>query len=121
MEFTIRQSAFSILYAAIHDYRPDILKDYPRRPLLPTYTDWCELCVIMEALEQEEDWWPVEIVIAMKLFDMSQLIDACDCDEDSVGDYLHGRKPTPQSFKNALSNLMATKYHTLSGFNRNAR
>ena len=99
MEFTTRQSAFSILYAAIHDYRPDILKDYPRRPLPPTYTDWCELCVIMEALEQEEDWWPVEIVIAMKLFDMSQLTDACDCDEDSVGDYLHGRKPIPQSFK----------------------
>ena len=93
MEFTTRQSAFSILYAAINDYRPDILKDYPRHPLLPTYTDWCELCVIMEALEQE----------------------------DSVGDYLHGRKPIPQSFKNALSNLMATKYHTLSGFNRNAR
>ena len=120
MEFTTRQSAFSILYAAIHDYRPDILKDYPRRPL-PTYTDWCELCVIMEALEQEEDWWPVEIVIAMKLFDMSQLTDACDCDEDSVGDYLHGSKPIPQSFKKPLSNLMATKYHTLSGFNRNAR
>lgn len=84
MEFTTRQSAFSILYAANHDYRPDILKAYPRRPL-PTYTD------------------------------------SCDCDEESVGDYLHGRKPIPQSFKNALSNLMATKYYTLSGFNRNAR
>ena len=54
MEFTNRQTAFSILYAAIHDYR-------------------------------------------------------------------EGRKPIPQSFKNALSKLMATKYHTLSGFKRNAR
>lgn len=120
MEFMTRQSAFSILHAAIHDYRPDIPKVYQRRSL-PTYTDWCELCVIMEALEQEEDWWPVEIVIAMHLFDVFQLTDACDCDEESVGDYLHGRKPIPQSFKNALSNLMADKYYTLSGFNRNAR
>jgi hypothetical protein len=31
------------------------------------------------------------------------------------------RKPIPQSFKDALSKLMATKYYTLSGFNRNAR
>lgn len=31
------------------------------------------------------------------------------------------RKPIPQSFTNALSKLMATKYHTLSGFTRNAR
>lgn len=75
-----RQSAFSILYAAIHDYRPGILKAYPRRPL-QTYTDWCELCVIMEALEQEEDWWPVEINVAMQVFDVFQLTDACDCDE----------------------------------------
>ena len=116
--FTTRQSAFSILYAAIHNYRPDILKVYPRH-LLPTYTDWCELCVIMEALEQEKDWWPVEIVIAMQLFDVFQLTDACDCDEESVDDYSHGRKPIPQSFKDALSKLMATKYYTLSGFNRN--
>lgn len=120
MEFTTRQTAFSILYAAIHDYRPDILKDHPRRPL-PTYTDWCELCIIMEALEQEEDWWPVEIAIAMQVFDMFQLADACDCDEESVIEYGHGRKPIPQSFKDALSKLTATKYYTLSGFNRNAR
>ena len=31
------------------------------------------------------------------------------------------RKPIPQSFKYALSSLMATKYYTLSGFNQNAR
>lgn len=73
MESTTRQTAFSILYAAIH------------------------------------------------VFDVFQLTDACDCDEDSLSDYLNGRKPIPQSFKNALSKLMATKYHTLSGFNRNAR
>lgn len=36
-------------------------------------------------------------------------------------DYLHFRKPIPQSFKYALSSLMATKYYTLSGFNQNAR
>lgn len=120
MEFMTRQTAFSILYAAIHDYRPDILKHYPRRPL-PTYTDWCELCVIMEALEQEEDWWPVEISLALQLFGMFQLTDACDCDEESLSDYSHCLKPIPQSFKDALSKLMATKYYTLSGFNRNAR
>lgn len=121
MEFTTRQTAFSILYAAIHDYQPDILKAYPRRPL-PTYDDWCELCVIMEALEQEkENWWPVEIATAMQVFDVFQLIDTCDCDEDSLSDYRDGRKPIPQSFKDALSKLMATKYYTLSGFNRNAR
>jgi hypothetical protein len=57
----------------------------------------------------------------MQLFDVFQLTDACDCDEESVGDYLYGRKPIPQSFKDALSKLMATKYYTLSGFNRNAR
>lgn len=34
---------------------------------------------------------------------------------------IHGRKPIPQSFTDALSKLMETKYHTLSGFNRNAR
>lgn len=34
---------------------------------------------------------------------------------------LYAANPIPQSFKNALSKLMATKYHTLSGFNRNAR
>ena len=59
--------------------------------------------------------------IARQVFDVFQLFDACDCDEESLGDYLHGRKPIPQSFTNALSKLMATKYHTLSGFNRNAR
>ena len=75
----------------------------------------------MEALEQEEDWWPVEINVAMQVFDVFQLTDACDCDENLLGDYLHGRKPIPQGFKNALSKLMATKYYTLSGFNRNAR
>lgn len=55
------------------------------------------------------------------LFDVFQLTDACDCDEESVSDYIHGRKPIPQSFKDALSKLMETKYYTLSGFNRNAR
>ena len=55
------------------------------------------------------------------MFDVFQLTDACDCDEDSMGDYLHGRKPIPQSFKDALSKLLATKYYTLSGFNRNDR
>lgn len=35
----------------------------------------------MEALEQEEDWWPVEINVAMQVFDVFQLTDACDCDE----------------------------------------
>jgi hypothetical protein len=62
-----------------------------------------------------------EDVNGMQLFDVFQLTDACDCDEESVGDYLYGRKPIPQSFKDALSKLMATKYYTLSGFNRNAR
>ena len=57
----------------------------------------------------------------MQVFDVFQLADACDCDEESVYDYRDDRKPIPQSFKNALSKLMATKYHTLSGFNRNAR
>ena len=75
----------------------------------------------MEAMEQEEDWWPVEIAIGMQVFDVFHLTDACDCDEKSVSDYSHGRKPIPQSFKDALSKLMATKYYTLSGFNRNAR
>lgn len=57
----------------------------------------------------------------MQVFDVFQLTDACDCDEESVDDYRHGSKPIPQSFKDALSKLMATKYYTLSGFNRKAR
>lgn len=119
MEYTTRQSAFSILYAAIRDYRPDLMKDYPSRPL-PTYIDWCVLCVIMEALEQEDDWWPTEIIIAMQLFDVDELTSKCGCDEETVGDYRHGRKPIPQTFKNALSKLMATRYYRLSGFAPNA-
>ena len=52
----------------------------------------------MEALEQEEDWWPAEIDISMQVFDVFQLADACDCDEESVYDYRDDRKPIPQSF-----------------------
>lgn len=39
----------------------------------------------------------------------------------AIHDYRDGRKPIPQAFTDALRKLMATKYHTLSGFNRNAR
>lgn len=100
MEFMTRQTAFSILYAAM------------REPAEPQ--GFIKLTGVgIPRLQAGED--------VKRMFDVFQLIDACDCNEESVGDYLHGRKPIPQSFKDTLSKLMATKYYTLSGFNRNAR